>query len=135
MIVIERDGLLDEQAGGQATSPQETMRFIPISYEFAGRAVPFVPGQQAPFRGHWLSPVFFPNPHAFIMPRWQIEKSNLIGSTGSMARSEAVMSAAIRHPGLFSVVSLRHWPTRMMCVSSGTINWPALTFFHAPRST
>ena len=56
------------------------------------------------------SPVFFPNPQAFIMPRWQIEKSNLTGSTGSMARSDAVMSAAMRQPGLFSLVSRRHWP-------------------------
>ena len=34
------------------------------------------------------------------MPTWQIEKSNRTGSTGSSARSDAVMSAAIFQPGL-----------------------------------
>jgi hypothetical protein len=33
------------------------------------------------------------------MPTWQSEKSKRTGSTGSIARSEAVMSAAMRHPG------------------------------------
>jgi hypothetical protein len=37
---------------------------------------------------------------------------------GSSARSDAVMSAAMRHPGLFSVVKRRHCPTRMMCVQA-----------------
>jgi len=47
-------------------------------------------------------------PHAFIMPRWQIEKSNLMGSTGSIARNDAVMSAAMRQPGLLSRVKRKH---------------------------
>jgi len=33
------------------------------------------------------------------MPTWQSEKSNRTGSDGSIARSDAVISAAIRHPG------------------------------------
>jgi hypothetical protein len=33
------------------------------------------------------------------MPTWQIEKSKRTGSTGSIARSDAVMSAAMRQPG------------------------------------
>jgi len=40
------------------------------------------------------------NPHAFIMPRWQIEKSYFTGSPASSARSESVISFAIAHPGL-----------------------------------
>ena len=36
------------------------------------------------------------------MPRWQREKSYLTGSRGSSARSDRVMSAAIRQPGLVS---------------------------------
>ena len=40
------------------------------------------------------------NPHAFIIPRWQSEKSYLTGSSGSSRRSDAVMSRAIRQPGL-----------------------------------
>jgi hypothetical protein len=39
-------------------------------------------------------------PHAFIMPRWQIEKSYFTGSCGSSARSESVISRAIAQPGL-----------------------------------
>jgi hypothetical protein len=39
-------------------------------------------------------------PQAFIMPTWQREKSKRTGSAGSIARSEAVISAAIFHPGL-----------------------------------
>jgi hypothetical protein len=39
-------------------------------------------------------------PHPFIMPRWHSAKSYFTGSTGSSRRSEAVMSAAIFHPGL-----------------------------------
>ena len=39
-------------------------------------------------------------PHAFIIPRWQSEKSYLTGSSGSSRRSDAVMSRAIRQPGL-----------------------------------
>ena len=34
------------------------------------------------------------------MPRWHSEKSYFTGSIGSSARSEAVMSRAMRHPGL-----------------------------------
>jgi hypothetical protein len=40
------------------------------------------------------------NPHAFIIPRWQIEKSYRVGSVGSILASDAVMSLAIFHPGL-----------------------------------
>jgi hypothetical protein len=39
-------------------------------------------------------------PQAFIMPTWHSEKSYRTGSFGSSARSEAVISAAIFHPGL-----------------------------------
>jgi hypothetical protein len=39
-------------------------------------------------------------PQAFIMPRWQIEKSYFTGSIGSSSRSVRVMSDAIRQPGL-----------------------------------
>jgi hypothetical protein len=39
-------------------------------------------------------------PHAFIMPRWQSAKSYFTGSDASSARREAVMSRAMRHPGL-----------------------------------
>jgi len=33
------------------------------------------------------------------MPTWQSEKSNRTGSAGSIARSDAVISAAMRQPG------------------------------------
>jgi Glycosyltransferase len=35
-----------------------------------------------------------------FIPRWQIAKSYFTGSAGSRRRSDAVMSRAIRHPGL-----------------------------------
>jgi hypothetical protein len=40
------------------------------------------------------------NPHAFIMPMWHNAKSYLTGSSGSRRRSDAVMSRAMRQPGL-----------------------------------
>jgi hypothetical protein len=40
------------------------------------------------------------NPQAFIIPRWQMEKSYFTGSIGSIFRSDAVMSRAMRQPGL-----------------------------------
>jgi len=39
------------------------------------------------------------------MPTWQREKSKLTGSLGFNPRNDAVMSAAIRHPGLVYRVS------------------------------
>ena len=33
------------------------------------------------------------------MPTWHSEKSKRTGSTGSIARNDAVISAAMRHPG------------------------------------
>jgi hypothetical protein len=39
-------------------------------------------------------------PHAFIIPRWQSAKSYFTGSAGSSRRSDAVMSRAMRQPGL-----------------------------------
>jgi hypothetical protein len=39
-------------------------------------------------------------PHAFIIPRWHSEKSYFTGSSGSIDRSAAVMSDAMRQPGL-----------------------------------
>jgi hypothetical protein len=39
-------------------------------------------------------------PQAFIMPRWQSAKSYFTGSSASSARSDAVMSRAMRQPGL-----------------------------------
>ena len=69
------------------------------------------------------------------MPRWQREKSYLTGSRGSSARSDRVMSAAIRQPGLVSLVSRRHRPTRMTWVSSGTISCAGRTRDQMPRST
>jgi hypothetical protein len=39
-------------------------------------------------------------PQAFIMPTWHSEKSYRTGSSGSMARSDAVISVAIFQPGL-----------------------------------
>ena len=55
--------------------------------------------RQKPRSGHSVSPCFVLKPQLPIIPTWQMEKSNRTGSTGSMARSEAVMSAAMRHPG------------------------------------
>ena len=40
------------------------------------------------------------NPQASIIPRWQIEKSYFTGSIGSIFLNDAVMSLAIRQPGL-----------------------------------
>ena len=57
----------------------------------AGR--PHVAGTESP-------PAARLKPHAFIMPRWQTEKSYFTGSAGSSCRSDAVMSRAMRHPGL-----------------------------------
>jgi hypothetical protein len=39
------------------------------------------------------------NPHAFIIPTWQSEKSYRTGSDGFKARSDAVIWAAIFQPG------------------------------------
>jgi hypothetical protein len=88
-----------------------------------------------PRSGHCESRCGRPYPHAFIMPRWQSEKSNLTGSAGSIARSEAVISAAIFQPGLAYRVKRRQRPSRMTCVSSGTISFAAGTRVHTPRST
>ena len=68
------------------------------------------------------------------MPTWQIEKSKRTGSPGSSARRVAVMSAAIFQPALEYFVSRRQWPSRITCVSSGTINFAAGTCVHTPRS-
>jgi low temperature requirement protein LtrA len=92
-------------------------------------------GRQIPFNGHCASPCRRPKPQAFIMPTWQIEKSKRTGSTGSMERSEAVISAAMRHPGDVYRVSPRHFPRRITCVSRGTISFDAGRERHAPRST
>jgi hypothetical protein len=45
------------------------------------------------------------------------------------------MSRAIRHPGLVYVVRRRHVPTRMTCVSSGTMSWDGDTRRQTPRSS
>ena len=79
-------------------------------------------GRHSPLSGHCVSPCFLPKPQAFIMPTWHSEKSKRTGSRGSSARSEAVMSAAIRQPGLVYRVRRRQRPRRMTCVSSGTIS-------------
>ena len=57
-------------------------------------------GRHTPRSGHCASPCGRLKPHAFIMPRWQSEKSYLTGSRGSSRRSDAVMSRAICQPGL-----------------------------------
>ncbi len=69
------------------------------------------------------------------MPTWQIEKSKRTGSSGSMARSDAVICAAMRQPGEVYRVNPRHLPRRMTCVSSGTISFDRGTDRQAPRST
>ena len=69
------------------------------------------------------------------MPRWQSEKSYFTGSAGSIARSDAVISAAIRQPGLLRRVSRRQAPTRTMCVSSGTTSPAGDTRVQTPTST
>ena len=45
------------------------------------------------------------------------------------------MSRAILQPGLEYVVSRRQRPTRMTCVSSGTISFEAETRVQTPRSS
>jgi len=52
-----------------------------------------------------------------------------------MIRSDAVISAAIRHPGVVYVVRRRQRPSRTMCVSSGTISFEGGTRVHRPKST
>jgi hypothetical protein len=74
-------------------------------------------------------------PHAFIMPMWQSAKSYFTGSAGSSRRSDEVMSCAMRQPGLVYEVSRRHRPTRMTCVSSGTISFAGGTRRQTPRSS
>ena len=64
-----------------------------------GAAAARTRGRQIPFSGHCVSPCRRPKPQAFIIPTWHSEKSKRTGSTGSIARSDAVISAAIRHPG------------------------------------
>ena len=137
MIVPERMGCLTIRRRPRRTSPHEIRRFIPCLYVIGVRRCAFrvAGGNTRLSTGNAHRLCLFPNPQAFIMPRWQIEKSNFTGSTGSIARSDAVMSAAIRQPGLLSVVNRKHCPTRITCVSSGTINWPGRTFDHTPRST
>jgi hypothetical protein len=58
-----------------------------------------------------------------------------MGSSGSSARSDAVISAAIFHPGLTRRVSRMHRPTRMTWVSSGITSLAAETRVHTPTST
>lgn len=65
---------------------------------------------------------------------WQSEKSNLTGSTGSIRRSDAVIEAAILHPGEVYAVSPRHRPRRITCVSSGTTSRAGATRVQIPRS-
>ena len=55
-------------------------------------------GRQTPRNGHCESACARLNPQAFIIPRWQSEKSYLTGSSGSSRRSDAVMSRAIAPP-------------------------------------
>ncbi len=50
-------------------------------------------------------------------------------------RREAVMSRAMRHPGLVYVVRRRQRPTRITCVSSGTISLEGDTLVQTPRSS
>ena len=69
------------------------------------------------------------------MPTWHSEKSNRTGSTGSIARNDAVISAAIRHPGEVYRVSRRQRPRRMTWVSSGTISCEGEIDRQTPRST
>jgi hypothetical protein len=69
------------------------------------------------------------------MPMWHREKSYLTGSTGSSARSDSVICAAIFHPGLVKVVSLRHRPSRITWVSKGTMSFDAGIADQMPRST
>ena len=57
-------------------------------------------GRQTPRSGHCASACARLKPQAFIMPRWQSEKSYRTGSSGSSRWSDAVMSRAIGHPGL-----------------------------------
>ena len=54
------------------------------------------------------------------MLRWQSAKSYRTGSSASSARNDAVMSDAIFQPGEARRVNRRHFPTRIVCVSSGT---------------
>jgi len=52
-----------------------------------------------------------------------------------MARSDAVISVAMRQPGDEYRVNPRHFPRRMTWVSSGTISFERGTDRQAPRST
>ena len=52
-------------------------------------------GRQTPRSGHCESACARLKPQAFIIPRWQSEKSYFTGSSGSRRRSDAVMSRAI----------------------------------------
>ena len=54
-----------------------------------------------------------------MIPSPKSAKSYFTGSEGSSSRSACVMSAAIFQPGLAYLVSRRHRPTRMTCVSMG----------------
>jgi hypothetical protein len=68
------------------------------------------------------------------MPTWHSAKSKRTGSSGSIARSAAVISAAIFQPGLRYPVSRRQRPSRITWVSSGTISRDGGTRDHTPRS-
>ena len=84
--------------------------------------------------GAVLAAVIFPLAW-FVVRDTPQEMGMLPDGDPSPAPIDAVMSAAIRHPGLFFVVSRRQVPTRMMWVSSGTMSCPGRTFVQTPMST
>ena len=51
------------------------------------------------------------------------------------SRSARVMSTAIFHPGVVRLVKRRHFPTRIVWVSSGTTSWRRGMAVHPPGST
>ena len=71
----------------------------------------------------------------YIIPRWHNAKSYFTGSDASKRRKHAVMSSAMRHPGVEYRVRRRHRPTRITCVSSGMMSCDGATSVQTPRSS
>ena len=66
-------------------------RFIPVFYGFVPRPCSCSPGKHAPLRGQRESPVFLPNPQAFIMPEMadrEIELDRIDRVDGAQGRSD-----------------------------------------------
>ena len=131
--------LTDDRCGADGRRPgwrASATRFTVERMVAATAAVYAARGRQTPRSGHCASFCARLNPHAFIIPRWQSEKSYLTGSSGSSAAQRRRDVARHRaSPGSCSASAARQRPTRITWVSSGTTSADGGTRDHTPRSS